>query len=143
MAALRFKLLWAMPRSMQSLSSPTTGRRQDLCIRSTVSEPLDCRHISAFRFTILSILDSPAFNIHIVEQISRPADFIPLIKFRRRSKLISQKFVFAFFSQEDKVRVLRPGVVVWSGRLGPVNGGDLISNTGDTQLGEIKGSGED
>lgn len=77
-------------------------------------------------------------------QISRPADFIPLVKLRRRSKPISQKSVFAFFSQEDKVRLLRPDIaVLWSGHLGPVNGGDLINNIGDTQLGEIKDSGED
>ena len=89
-------------------------------------------------------MGSPALNINRVEQISRPTDFIPLVKARRWNKLISQKFVSFSFSQEDEVRLLRPDIaVIWSGRLGPVNGGDLINNIGDTQLGEIKDSGED
>ena len=79
-----------------------------------------------------------------MEQISRPEDFIPLVKSGSWNQLISQKFVSLSFSQEDKVRLLRPDIaVIWSGRLGPVNGGDLINNIGDTQLGEIKDSGED
>lgn len=106
-------------------------------------EPLDSRHVSAFRFTILIILDSPAFSIHIVEQISRPADFIPFIKSGDEQTDQSEVCFQLSFLRKIKSECSGPDVVVWSGCLGPKNGGDLISNTGDTQLGEIKGSGED